>query len=105
MVPIANGFEIVNLKEVCYFKAEGSYTQIFFAGNTSMLVSKNLKHFEFILSGISSFIRIHRSLIANINFAKKLLRTDGGTLFMENKKELPVSDDKMETILEMLQKL
>ena len=105
VVPVANGFEILNLKDICYFKAEGSYTQIFFAGNTTMLVSKNLKHFEFILSGISNFIRIHRSFIANINFAKKLLRSEGGILLLENKKELPVSDDKMDSILEQLQKL
>jgi two-component system, LytTR family, response regulator len=70
-----------------------------------LLVSKNLKHFEFILSGIGSFIRIHRSFIANINFAKKILRKDGGTLFLENKTELPVADDKMEIIFEALQKL
>ena len=105
VVPVANGFEILNLKDICYFKAEGSYTQIFFAGNTSMLVSKNLKHFEFILADVSNFIRIHRSFIANINFAKKILRTEGGILFLEDKKELPISDDKMDIILELLHKL
>lgn len=105
VVPIFNGFEVINLKEVFYFKAEGSYTRIFFEGNTNMLVSKNLKHFEFILSDINSFVRIHRSFIANIDFAKKILRTDGGTLFMENKIELPVSDDKMTIVLGMLQRL
>lgn len=105
VVPVANGFEILNLKEIYYFKAEGSYTHIFLASNTSLLVSKNLKHFEFILSGISSFIRIHRSFIANINYAKKLLRSDGGMLILANKTELPVADDKMQIILEALQKL
>ncbi|SRR5260221_1779031 len=105
VVPVANGFEILNLKEIYYFKAEGSYTQIFFASNKNMLVSKNLKHFEFILTGINSFIRIHRSFIVNINFAKKILRKDGGTLFLENNIELPVADDKMQLIFESLQKL
>lgn len=105
VVPVADGFEILNLKDVYYLKAEGSYTKIFFAGNASLLVSKNLKHFEFILSGMDSFVRVHRSFIANINFAKKIIRKDGGILFLENRSELPVSEDKMEKVLELLQKL
>ncbi len=105
VVPVANGFEILNLNDICYFKAEGSYTNIFFATGASLLVSKNLKHFEFILSGINSFVRIHRSYIANINFAKKIIRNDGSILLLENKSELPVSEEKMEKILELLQKL
>jgi two-component system LytT family response regulator len=105
VVPVADGFEILNLKDIYYFKAEGSYTKIFFEGNPSLLVSKNLKHFEFILAGINSFVRIHRSFIANVNFAKKLLRKEGGILVLENKTELPVADDRMEMVLELLHKL
>ena len=105
VVPVASGFEVLNTKDICYLKAEGSYTQIFFASNTNMLVSKNLKHFEFILSGISSFLRIHRSYIVNINFVKKIMRSDGGMLVLDNKIELPISEDKMDMILESLQKL
>lgn len=105
VVPVANGFEILNLKDICYFKAEGSYTQIFFASNTKMLVSKNLKHFEFILTNIKGFIRIHRSFIVNISFAKKILRKDGATIILENNIELPVADDKIEIIIESLEKL
>ena len=105
VVPVANGFEILTVKDICCLKAEGSYTQIFFSNNTNMLVSKNLKHFEFVLSGINSFIRIHRSYMVNINFAKKIIRSDGGTLILENKMELPISEDKMESILDLLQHL
>lgn len=105
VVPVADGFEILNLKDIYYFKAEGSYTKIFFSTNTSLLVSKNLKHFEFILQEINGFIRIHRSFIANVNFAIKLLRKDGAILLLDNKTELPVADDRMEKVLEMLQKV
>jgi two-component system LytT family response regulator len=105
VVPVADGFEILNLADISYLKAEGSYTQIFFAGNKNLLVSKNLKHFEFILSGTPNFLRIHRSFIANTDFAKKIVRKDGGMLLLENKAELPVSEEKMEKILELLQKL
>jgi two-component system LytT family response regulator len=105
VVPVASGFDILNLKDICYFKAEGSYTNIFFCNTSSLLVSKNLKHFEFILSGINHFVRIHRSYIANINYAKKIIRKEGGILLLENKSELPVAEDKMDTIIDSLKKL
>lgn len=105
VVPVASGFDILNLKDICYFKAEGSYTNIIFCDNTSLLVSKNLKHFEFILSGISHFVRIHRSYIANINYVKRIIRKDGGVLLLDNKSELPFSEDKMDRIIDLLQKL
>lgn len=105
VVPVVSGFEVLKLKDVCYFKAEGSYTQIFFSDNTTMLVSKNLKHFEFMLTGIDSFIRIHRSFLVNLNFVKKILRSDGGTLLLDNKTQLPVSEDSISKIIELLQKL
>jgi two-component system LytT family response regulator len=104
VVPVVSGFEVLNLKDICYFKAEGSYTQIFFIDNTSLLVSKNLKHFEFILSDLDFFVRIHRSFVVNINFVKKIMRKDGGVLFLENHIELPIADDKTQKVLDLLQK-
>jgi two-component system LytT family response regulator len=105
VVPVINGYEILNSSDICYLKAEGSYTQIYNAKNNCLLVSKNLKYFESILSQVDSFSRIHRSYMANMQFAKKILRSDGGFLVMENKTELPISDDKMEHVLELLNRL
>jgi two-component system LytT family response regulator len=105
VVPVASGFDILDLKDIYYFKAEGSYTNIFFCDNTSLLVSKNLKHFEFILSGLSHFVRIHRSYIANINYVKKIIRKEGGILMLENKSELPVAEDKIDRIIDLLHRL
>jgi two-component system LytT family response regulator len=105
VVPVASGYDILNLNDICYFKAEGSYTNVFFCDTSSLLVSKNLKHFEFILSGINHFVRIHRSYIANINHVTKIIRKEGGILLLENKSELPVAEDRMDRIIESLQKL
>jgi two-component system LytT family response regulator len=105
VVPVINGYEILNSSDICYLKAEGSYTQIYNSKNQCLLVSKNLKYFESILSQVDSFIRIHRSYMANMQFAKKILRNDGGFLVMENKIELPISDDKMESVLALLTRL
>jgi DNA-binding LytR/AlgR family response regulator len=37
------------------------------------MASKNLKHFEEMLAGHSSFIRVHRSYLANLDKARKIL--------------------------------
>ena len=105
VVPVSSGFDILNLWDICYFKAEGSYTNIFFEDNSTLLVSKNLKHFEFILSGVNHFVRIHRSYIANINYVKKIIRKEGGILMLENKSELPVAEDKIDRIIDLLHRL
>ena len=99
VVPVTNGFEILNVRDICYLKAEGSYTRIFFSSQENILVSKNLKHFEFIMAGIPSFLRIHRSYIANMDFARKILRTNGGALLLEGNTELAISEDRMEGVL------
>jgi DNA-binding LytR/AlgR family response regulator len=36
-VPVTHGFEILNLRDICYFKAEGSYTKIFFQSGDPLL--------------------------------------------------------------------
>jgi two-component system LytT family response regulator len=105
VVPVSNGFEILSLSSIAYLKAEGSYTHIAFANGQDLLVSKNLRHFEYILSDVSKFVRIHRSFIANIDFAKKIIRKDGSALQLENKAELPIAEDRMEKLLALLQTL
>jgi len=50
-------------------------------------------------------VRVHRSYIANINYVKKIVRKEGGILIFENKSELPVAEDKMDNIIDVLQRL
>lgn len=99
VLPISNGYEIINVQNICYLRAEGSYTQIFTINNETILASKNLKHFQFILEEISFFYRIHRSTIVNIRFIKKLLRSEGGILLLEDKTQLPIANDKIDGLL------
>jgi len=101
VLPVANGYEIFNLKDIIYLKAEGSYTQIV-SVNNSMLASKNLKHFQFILEGTGNFFRIHRSIIVNIHYSKKLLRDETAFLILENGSKLPVANDRVDGLLELL---
>lgn len=104
-IPVANGLEIIKLEDLNYFQAEGSYTKIFTRGKPPILVSKKLKYFEDLLEEDSSFIRCHRSYMVNIHSIKKYVKSDGGALIIEDGAEIPISVDKTEEILKLLNNL
>lgn len=99
IIPQSNGFEILKLDEIVYIKAEGSYAKIFLENEKKLTVSHNLKYFEDMLRSENFFIRIHRSFLVNIHFAKRIVRSNGTVLVMENEEELPVSLEKLDSVL------
>lgn len=105
VVPVANGFEIINLSDILYLKAEGSYTCIYLATEKNLVVSKNLKHFQFLFKDSPFLLRVHRSIIVNTNYIKRFIRREGGILVLEDKTELPVSPDKIDELIALLQRL
>ena len=102
VVPVLNGFEILNLADIIYLKAEGSYTKIFLLHKEILLVSKNLKYFDTVLEATHFFLRIHRSFMANTNFVKKIIRNDGYFLVMYDNTQLPVINEKVEEIIKLI---
>lgn len=102
VVQIMNGYEILNLSEILFLKAEGSYTRIYLQDKESLMVSKNLKYFDEILDSVPYFIRIHRSYIANIHMAKRIIRKDGYLLVIDDSNHLPVINDKVDEIIKFI---
>jgi len=49
-VPVANGFEIIQVDEIMYIRAEGSYSKIQDKHGQEVTISHNLKYFEVLLS-------------------------------------------------------
>lgn len=99
VVAVSNAYEIIKLDDILFIKAEGSYADIQQENGNNLLVSHNLKYYEDIFRDETNFIRIHRSYLVNINYAKKIIRNDGPVLIMENDTELPVANDKIDVIL------
>lgn len=102
LLPVANGFEILNPDNINYLKAEGSYTIIHFTDEKTLMASKNLKHFEQMLAGHPSFIRIHRSYLANLDKARKILHEGGIELLFENGARAPIAAERAESIMTAL---
>jgi two-component system LytT family response regulator len=88
-IPSLEGYEIVELADLIYLKADGNYTELKMK-NKKTLVSKTLSDFEKVLP-IKDFQRIHNSYIVNIQEIRKYIKGDGGIVILSNKEQLPVS--------------
>lgn len=102
-MPVSNGHEVeyLDLDEIGYIEAAGSYSVIHLMDSTHRTVSKNLKQLENLLPA-SPFIRPHRSFLVNVNVIRKWNRSDGGSLVLTNNTSIPVSREGKELLGQLL---
>jgi len=96
-LPQQDGFQVLNVKDILYCKADDNYTEIHLE-NKKILVSKTLKYFEEALSKFP-FARIHKSYLVNVNEVVKYRKGKGGSVMVSNGKELLVSASKKKDFL------
>ena len=97
-IPQQDGFEIINTADIMYCKADDNYTEIYLNTNKKKLVSKTLKYFEEALSD-SSFARVHKSYLVNVNEVVKYIKGKGGSVLLSNGKQIMVSASKKADLL------
>ncbi len=96
-IPQQDGFEVLNVAEIIYCKADDNYTEIYI-NNSKIVVSKTLKYFEDILSQYP-FARVHKSFLVNVNEVVKYRKGKGGSVVLSNGKEVMVSSTKKANLL------
>lgn len=99
---IGDGIVFMNLNDILYFEADGSYTTIYHK-NGSDLTVKKIKHFEDLLSSDKRFFRIHRSYLINVSLIKKYSKKDGLSVTYDERTLLPISREKKEEFEEFMQ--
>ena len=67
VVPVGNGSLFIDVKDITHLKSEGSYVNIFLKDGNKILVSKNIKDYEDLLTTNEGFFRTHRSYLVNVN--------------------------------------
>ncbi len=97
----SDGFEFVDVDDILYCKAEGSYTLFKLNNNESLLVSKHLKEYENLLTD-QHFIRVHNSFLINLKGVKKFIKADGGYILMNNDDPVSISRSKKDDFLEAM---
>lgn len=96
-LPQQDGFQVLNISDILYCKADDNYTEIYLE-NKKLLVSKTLKYFEEALAD-HFFARIHKSYLVNVNEVVKYRKGKGGSVIVSNGKELLVSASKKKQLL------
>jgi two-component system LytT family response regulator len=99
----ATSIQFVNLIEILFFKANGSYTNVFLKDGRNILTSKNLKYFEDILQHDELFYRTHKSFIVNIEQISEYVRSDGGYLLID-KHQVNISNEKLPVIIDLMKR-
>jgi two-component system, LytTR family, response regulator len=101
-IPSQNGFEYMNIYDVYFLQAEGSYVRIVCKDGKPRLVAKNLKYFESSMESIPNFIRTHRSFLVNMDEVISYSKTDGGSLSLSNGVQIPISRERKAIVQEFL---
>jgi len=100
----SDGFEFINVNEILYCKAEGSYTLFTLKDNSNLLVSKHLKEYETLLLD-QNFMRVHNSFLINLKEVKKFVKSDGGYIIMSNGDTVSISRNKKELFIDAMNTL
>ncbi|WP_298545574.1 LytTR family DNA-binding domain-containing protein [uncultured Aquimarina sp.] len=94
-IPNTNGYQMIRISDILYCLAEGSYTLIYLVNKNHLVVSKNLKFYEDLLTRYN-FIRIHNSSLVNSAYIKEISKSEGGFVMMDDGKILSMSKSRRE---------
>jgi two-component system LytT family response regulator len=97
-IPTSEGMEYINTREIIRIEAERSYCWFYLIGKRKMLVSRNLKEYQDLLND-RSFFRSHNSHLVNLEFVKKYIKADGGSIVMEDGSQVPISRTRKDLFL------
>jgi two-component system LytT family response regulator len=93
---------IAAFSDIIYCEGDGNYTTFYLMPGKKILVSKPLKEYEELLPQ-PDFIRSHQSFLVNRRYIEYYDRD--GILYLQNKKQIPVSKRRKEAVLNALDKL
>src|SRR5215213_3586784 len=97
------GFQVVEISDILYAEAAGSYTNFYFKDRSAICTSKSIHDYEDLLND-SGFVRIHKSYLVNLLHVKEYLRGEGGTVILSDNKELEVSRRKKDSFIDKMKK-
>jgi two-component system LytT family response regulator len=97
----SEGLEFINVSDIIYCEASGSYTNFHLINGNKILVSKNLKEYETVLSD-QNFMRVHNSFLINLIEVKKFVKSEGGYILMKDNTQISISQKKREEFMERM---
>jgi two-component system, LytTR family, response regulator len=97
----SEGIEFVPLGQITRLEAKGPYTTFYMKNGASLMVCKNLKEYELLLTD-HGFFRLHNSYMVNMKEVKKMIKADGGYAVMNDEAMIAISPKKKEEFLTLM---
>jgi len=97
-IPSLKGFLVVEIKNILFCEASGSYTNFYLADNQVLCTAKTMHEYETLLAD-AGFVRIHKSYLVNLRHVKEYVRGEGGSVILSNSKEVEVSRRKKDSFI------
>lgn len=101
VLPLLEGFEVVRMSEILYCEAQDNFTSFHLVSGKKYLICRNLKFYEKALNDFG-FCRVHRSHIVNLEYVKRYIKGKGGSVILENGKEITVSNNKKAELMKRI---
>lgn len=101
ILPTQHQIDYVPIAQIIRVEGFKNYSTFHIRGRRSVTVSKNLIGFERILPE-SLFFRVHKSHIVNLLSVVRYQRKGGGSLWLEDESEIPVSPGRREALFRRL---
>lgn len=95
------GVELINVDEIVRFEASSNYTILYLRNKTTIISTKTLKEYDEMLSE-STFFRVHKSHLINLNNVQRYVNGDGGFVIMNDSSEVEVARRRKESFLQIL---
>ncbi len=103
-IPTSDGMEYLNTKEIIRIEADRSYSWFYLINNKKILVSRNLKEYQELLTD-RNFFRSHNSHLINLEHVKKFIRHEGGAIELDDGSQVPISRGKRDLFLLQMAKM
>lgn len=97
-IPSLRGFQVVEINEIIYCEASGNYTNFYFSNRSAICASKPIHEYDELLADCN-FVRIHKSVIVNLEHVKEYIRGEGGSVILSNNQEVEVSRRKKDLLM------
>ena len=94
----SEGILFTDLKDIIWIESLTGYCKFYIQGQKPIIVSKNLKEYEDLLSP-HNFFRTHQSSVVNLLHIKKYVRGEGGQVWMSDGSEIEVARRRKEELL------
>jgi len=100
-LPTSTGYVFIETKKIIRLEADGSYTNVFYSPGNKIMVTRQLKEYDDMLSD-RRFFRVHHSHLVNLDHIKEYIRGSGGYLLLSDGSKVDVATRRKEELLKAL---